>query len=213
MSFTQALPETRLIANQQQLWDAQHARRGVADGLEAQLADVPNDSAVLLGEMLSPSARVAEVGPANGRDARYWARQFGHFVHCLDFSGVALDQLAELAHKQGLTDLINPVRFDANTGRLPDQVGPIDAFYSRSALHIGDKTLKSLLSDVNERLTPGGMVLIEGKGPGDPKINRSVHVGDGLASDPMENGHLRRVWTPEVFTDICETFGWETLLL
>jgi hypothetical protein len=201
-----------LLTGQQDLWDAQHAMRGAVGGLEGDhLVDVPNDAAVMFGELIGADSVIAEVGSANGRDARYWALQ-GHQVHCLDFSQVALGQLAQHAERQGVSDRIKPVYFDANNGRLPEEVdGALNGFYARSALHVGDKTLFSLLSGVNDRLEPESIILIEGKGPDDEKIARSVDIGDGLVSDPLENGHVRRVWTPESFGAICGTFGWTAL--
>lgn len=197
-----------LITDQQNLWDAQHAVRGSQDGLEGyNLIDVPNDAAVLLNGMLGPESIIAEVGSANGRDARYWALQ-GHRVHCMDFSQVALGQLVDHAARQGVADRINPLHFDANAGDLPSAVGDIDGFYSRSALHVDDDTLMALLGAVDARLKKDGVVLIEGKGTTDTKIARSIDLGNGLAVDPHENGHVRRVWTPESLTAICATFGW-----
>ena len=185
---------------------------GGQNGLEGDhLVDVPNDAAVMFSSLLTPGSTIAEVGSANGRDARFWAQQ-GHKVHCLDFSRVALSQLVEHAERQGVTDRINPLHFDANAGRLPKDVsGSIDGFYARSALHVDDETLMALLGDVDSHLQPNGVVLIEGKSTRDTKIARSVDLGNGLAVDPEENGHLRRVWTPESLEKICDAFGWAAL--
>ncbi len=201
-----------LAVNQQALWDNQHTLRGSEDGLEGgDIVDVPNESAVTFSNLLAPVSTIVEVGSANGRDARFWAAM-GHNVHCLDFSQVALDQLAGHAKRQKLSERINPLHFDANSGSLPPEVGGnIDGFYARSALHVDDVTLMSLLGDVAERLRPRGVVLIEGKGPCDTKIARSIPLGDGLVVDPDEDGHLRRVWTPEAHGRICEAFGWTAL--
>jgi SAM-dependent methyltransferase len=204
-------PQEVLITDQQALWDTQHAQRGGQAGLEGDtLVDVPNDAAMLLAGLLRPQSTIAEVGSANGRDARYWAAQ-GHRVHCLDFSQVALGQLVEHAERQGVADRITPTHFDANAGALPESVDTIDGFYSRSALHVDDATLMDLLSDVDRRMRPGGKVLIEGKGTADTKIARSVNLGNGLAVDPEENGHVRRIWTAESLDKICATFGWTAL--
>lgn len=199
------------FTDQQQLWDTQHARRGADDGLEGdRLVDTPNASAVQLGKLVVRQARIAEVGSANGRDARYWA-SLDHTVDCMDFSPVALSQLMQRADRQDLADKINPILFDANDGILPDEVGEIDGFYARSALHVDDATLMRLLADVDGRLNDGGVVFIEGKSTNDPKIARSEHIGNGLAVDPHEDGHLRRIWTPELLQDICSTLGWKAI--
>lgn len=200
-----------LITNQQTLWDNQHAVRGGQAGLEGDLmVDVPNGAAILLNGLLGPESTIAEVGSANGRDARYWA-QNGHHVHAMDFSRVALGQLVEHAERQGVSHRISPFHFDANTGALPEEVGEIDGFYARSALHVDDHTLMSLQGDVDKRMCPNGVVLIEGKSTNDAKIARSRDLGNGLAVDPEKNGHLRRIWTPESLQEICGAFGWTAL--
>lgn len=199
------------LTNQEQLWDKQHAQRGGQQGLEGDhLVDVPNESALLLNRLVRPSATIAEVGSANGRDARYWANE-GHTVHCMDFSKVALSQLATLAERQGLTDLIRPLHFDANSGKMPEEVGEIDGFYARSALHVDDDTLMALFEDVDNRMKTDGIILVEGKSTKDAKIARSIDLGNGLAVDPEENGHLRRIWTPESLSRVCNAFGWTAL--
>jgi SAM-dependent methyltransferase len=202
------LPE---VIDQQALWDRQHTMRGGQHGPEGDhLVDTPTAAAFLLNNLLNGPSTIAEVGSANGRDARFWATE-GHAVHCMDFSAVALGQLVEHAGRQGVLDKINPLQFDATVGKLPAEVGDFDAFYSRSALHVDDDTLMDLLGDVNTRLREGGVVIIEGKSTDDPKIARSTHLGNGLAVDPQENGHLRRVWTPESLGTLCTTFGWTAL--
>lgn len=199
------------ILTQQALWDAQHKQRGSQDGPEgSQLVNVPNHAARLLHTLLKPGSVIAEIGSANGRDARFWAKQ-GHYVHCLDFSEVALQQLRELAKRQGVSGRITQALFDASTGKLPQTIGTIQGFYARSALHLDDATLMRLLRDVDRRLQPGSVVVIEGKTSADPKIIRSTPLGNGLVSDPQENSHVRRVWTHEFTQYICDTFGWAPL--
>jgi hypothetical protein len=206
-----SIDHIRIALDQRQLWDRQHARRGGDAGLEGErLVDTPNPSAVAMGNLVVANARIAEVGSANGRDARYWAMR-GHDVDCMDFSSVALEQLIGHAKRQGVADKINPLLFDANSGKLPQEIEKIDGFYARSALHVDDDTLMSLLADVDDRLNPDGIVFIEGKSTSDPKIARSEHLGNGLAVDPEEDGHVRRIWTPELLEDICTSLGWKAL--
>jgi SAM-dependent methyltransferase len=198
-------------SSQQALWDKQHEQRGGQNGPEGnQLLDVPNDAAVLLHELLPPQSVIAEIGSANGRDARFWAKQ-GHHVHCLDFSQVALRQLKIHAQRQGLSDRLTSWLFDANTGKLPPAIKPIHGFYARSALHIDDATLMHLLKDVSSCLRPGGVVVIEGKNHIDPKITRSVRLDNGLFADPYEKGHIRRAWTSAYMSHLCQTFEWKPL--
>ena len=199
------------VTDQQLLWDQQHAVRGGINGQEGDhLADIPNASAVMFIDQLSANSVIAEIGSANGRDARYWAT-LGHQVLCMDFSAIALGQLNAHAIRQGISSQLDTFHFDANDGVLPESIPAIDGFYARSALHIDDDALFGILEGVHERLSDGGVVLIEGKSTLDPKIARSTPIGNGLAVDHEENGHVRRIWTTETLDRICTTFGWTAL--
>lgn len=186
---------------QQQLWDMQHAQRGAEAGLEgAALVDSPNELAILLGGMLAPDSSIIEIGSANGRDARFWAKNYGHHVLALDFSQVALGQLTNRAVQQGIGEFITTGLFDANTDALPAEIDSFDAFYGRSALHTTDSRLTYLLHATHGVLKAGGIIAIEGKHPDDPKIKRSKPHDlsePHLVQDPYENGHARRSWDPE----------------
>jgi hypothetical protein len=133
---------------------------------------------------------------------------------CTDFSSVALDQLHRLAQEQGVRDSLCPVLHDISTGKLPD-IGnlPLHGFYGRSALHIDDETMMSVAEQVDSKLTSGGVILIEGKGSLDHKIRRSVQVGNGLVVDPYEKGHLRRAWTYDFMSEMCDKFKWRIVSL
>lgn len=204
----------RTIADQAQLWNLQHAQRASV-GMESRaLRDVPSDSAVAFAQrLIHQPSNILEIGCAHGRDARYWAT-LGHHVVCTDFSSVALDQLHRLAQEQGVRDSLCPVLHDISTGKLPD-IGnlPLHGFYGRSALHIDDETMMSVAREVDAKLVSGGVILVEGKGDLDHKIKRSVQVGNGLVVDPYEKGHLRRAWTCDFMSDMCDKFNWRIISL
>lgn len=131
----------KLIADQKNLWDSQHYQRGTT-GLEGtELAFKPNPSAQALNQMLPPQSRIAEVGCANGRDARFLAKE-GHIVYAMDFSKVALAQCHALARQQGILDQLILIEHDIKDGNLPTRIPQlINAFYARSALHIDDESM------------------------------------------------------------------------
>jgi len=202
------------IPDQVDLWDRQHAQRGCFGPEGDHLLYKPNDTAVQLAECLPASSVILEIGCANGRDARYWA-SLNHRVFAADFSRVALEQLKVVGEGQGLMHLIHPVLHDISTGKLPCCIGPdlLDAFYARSALHIDDSALSRLAEEINTAVKPEGYIAIEGKGPSDRKISRSVKLEGHLAVDPKENGHLRRIWTCEIMRELCGAFNWAIIEL
>lgn len=202
--------KTHHIPDQARLWDKQHSSRGNF-GLEAtQLRDVPNSSAIeFIGKFgHNIRANILEVGSANGRDARFWA-SLGHNVICVDFSPVALNQLKEIAIRQNVDSRLYPVCYDINTGNLPGAYGfIINGFYSRSSLHVNDEKMLSIAQKINNTVEHEGLILIEGKGEKDKKIQRSKLIGNHLVIDPDEGGHIRRVWTRESLVELCSEFNW-----
>lgn len=202
------------IPDQRALWNRQHACRGATIEGAAGLKNTPNTTAINFAKHLGKEASIFEVGCANGRDARYWAR-LGHFVAALDFSYVALAQLNFLARQQAVNEQIATILWDISQGTLPLTQLPtlIDAFYARSALHINDDAMANLGYELNAVLKPGGVICIEGKGPMDTKIVRSEVVEQNLVIDHEEGGHLRRIWTTEFAKDLCSQFGWRILAL
>jgi len=202
------------IPDQRQLWNRQHATRGLAlEGSES-LKFTPNTSAIEFSQHLNKGSTILEVGSANGRDARYWA-SLGHNVLAIDFSDVALEQMKELAIEQMVVEMVTPILWDIGRGCFPltDIPESVDAFYARSALHIDDTTMYKLAFELDHLLVPGGVVFVEGKGPKDAKITRSRAVGCNLVIDEEEEGHLRRVWTCRFARQLCETMRWGILNL
>jgi len=195
-----------LISDQKEMWDAQHYQRG-NDGEEGRsLRDVPNEAAIHLDARLARNSVILEIGSANGRDARFWAKK-GHSVIATDFSKVALTQLEAIAKEQGVEHNIEAIEYDLNDGILPIKSPRfIDAFYARSALHINDRSMFDLGREINRISKRGTLVMIEGKTETDPKIKRSVDLGDGLRMD--YDGHLRRSFTEDFMEDLARKTGW-----
>ena len=201
------------VPDQASLWDEQHGMRGTSGPEGDHLLYVPNQTAVTFASHLPQRAVILEIGCANGRDARYWA-SLGHRVFCADFSKVALEQLKAVGSRQKLMSNLHPLHHDISSGDLPHSVGcEVDGFYARSALHVDDGTMNVLAARITQTVRSGGSILIEGKNAQDPKINRSIDMGDGLAVDPKENYHLRRVWTCEFMMQLCGVYNWSILEL
>ena len=83
-----------MLIEQVKLWEAQHiARRADLDSL----LYTPNNFAIMCANYLPHYSRVVEIGTANGRDARFFARSKQSRVLAVDFSRNALDQLVGAA--------------------------------------------------------------------------------------------------------------------
>lgn len=192
--------------DQRKLWNNQHAKRGGPGGIESALCDSPCEAAILLMSVLNPNSHILEVGPGLGRDARTWAAA-GHRVDCIEISDVALQQLTGLAARDGLQDKFKTYCHDISAGTLPDGLGGnFDAFYARSALPLRDEELIQLSGNITLIMKRDGIILIEGKGPCDYKINRSDDMGGGLRRDI--DGHIRRVWDDPSMRKLAKINGW-----
>jgi SAM-dependent methyltransferase len=195
--------------NPKKYWDQQHSQRNIF-GLEGTiLRDIPTPTGKYLISLIPPSSRILEIGSANGRDARYWS-QNGHRVDCIDFSKVALNNLEELAQKQGVIDNIAIHLFDISEGSLPLTLPKeilYNAFFARSSLStINDECLDVLLQSITKKLLPDGIIIIEGRSINDPKIKRSSIVSNNIVDD---KGHQRRVYTVDNMTILSKKNGWE----
>jgi len=195
---------------QKELWNRQHSERGGFGGREDILRFDPNESAIQFGELIKNNSTILEIGSSNGRDARYWASE-GHLVFCLDFSEVALIQLRDIAEKQMVSKNIVPILHDINCSDLPIEGHLFDGFYARSSLHIGDEETMNLINKIDNHLKPEAKILIMGKSLDDEKIQRSEIIDNNLAIDHEENGHLRRIWTPDFIKKMCDSVKWSIM--
>jgi len=195
-----------IISGQKQLWDDQHFQRGVTGEEGNGLRDTPNQAAIHLDSRLVRGSVIFEVGSANGRDARFWAKK-GHSVIATDFSKVALTQLDAIAQEQGIGMSIKTVEWDLNSGKIPiKSLDFIDAFYARSALHISDDAMHFLGKEITRVSKRGALIVVEGKTETDPKIKRSKDLGNGLRLD--FDGHLRRSFTEDFMEEWADKAGW-----
>jgi SAM-dependent methyltransferase len=188
------------------LWGEQHSQRNISGPEGTFLRDVPTPPGYDLISLIPQNSRILEIGSANGRDARFWAKN-GHNVDCIDFSKEALDQLEVLAIDQNISDKITTHLYDVSDGLLPSTLPAntfYDAFFARSSLTINDEALFSLTQNITKRMKPNGIILIEGRSPLDPKIIRSKIDGN-MADD---NGHFRRIYTGENMTQLSLKNGW-----
>ncbi|MEK7078949.1 MAG: class I SAM-dependent methyltransferase [Patescibacteria group bacterium] len=129
---------------QQEYWDEQHKKR---EEEHREIENEPNEFAKNCLKYIKPSGKVLEIGVANGRDARYFARVNQNKVVGVDISTEAIRQLINVAVTDGTIDRILPVIADAREvpGLLGDQEY-YDAFYSRSALHLDDEEIVPFLN-------------------------------------------------------------------
>lgn len=186
--------------SQRDYWEHQHLKR--KDEFEI-LRDRPNVFAEECLKYIPKNGNILEIGAANGRDARYFAREKGVKVVAVDFSREALRQLIEASKKDNTSDLVFPLVADIKQLALVKQ-DHFDAIYSRSALHLSDKEIDIFFDHAIEILKYGGYFMIEGKTRDDPEISMSKEVAPNLFVDL--SGHLRRAWdeyTIRQFLDKC----------
>lgn len=186
-------------------WDSQHkAREQEFRNLEM----IPNVFAKRILQFIPRNGLVLEIGAANGRDARYFAKMKDTDVIANDISIEAIRQLQEASTRDNTTTKLVP--FVADVRHIFDtfDIGEsLDLFYSRSALHLNNQDLDNFFGQLNKNIKKGGYIAIQGKPLNDFKLIKSRDLGDGTFIE--ENGHIRRAWSPDSIMEICEKYGYE----
>jgi SAM-dependent methyltransferase len=189
------------IIKQKALWDKQHITR---EREHQDLEDVPNTSAVSIVGYIPKGGTVLEIGPGNGRDARYFIKEKDCKVIAVEFSENAVNQMIGASKKDGTFDRLNTILTDIRDLEAP-HVDSVDMFYARSSLHLSDSDIYLLFEKIVPALKIGGYVFIEGKTTQDLKISRSTLIDDNLLED--KDGHLRRSWNSDFIEDFCNKIG------
>lgn len=194
-----------LTIDQKQYWEAQHQVRAKE---HLDLEDTPNAFAVRCASLIPERCSVVEIGPGNGRDARYFVRSKGCTVLAIDIAENALHQLREAARRDNTVRRIKPL-VSRVQDLTPRTVGTVDAYYARSSLHLSDAEFTTFLSLVEATLKPSGHLMIEGKSVDDFKIRRSTQIGDNLFADL--DGHLRRAWSEDSIRAFVDRIGYSLI--
>lgn len=98
------------LADQKDLWEAQHESR---EAESREIEHMPNLFARRCAELLPVNALIVEIGTANGRDARFFAREKNSRVIAVDFSLNAPKQFRGASERDHTTDRAFPVVADA----------------------------------------------------------------------------------------------------
>lgn len=197
----------KISINQQEYWDKQHKIR---EDEFSRLENVPNEFAKKCLQYIKPEGKILEIGIANGRDARYFARENKNKIIGVDISTEAIRQLINAAMADGTMDKILPIVVDASeVPKLLEDQEYYDAFYSRSALHLDDEKIIPFFEYVISHLNKDGVVMIEGKPKEDLKIEKSVEINKNCYEDA--NGHIRRVWSENDIKSLCDSFNLEII--
>ena len=89
--------------DQRAYWDEQHKKR---EAEHREIEDEPNEFAKNCLRYIKEGGKVLEIGTANGRDARYFARENKNKIVCVDISTEAMRQLIRAAVADGTIDNI-----------------------------------------------------------------------------------------------------------
>lgn len=187
--------------DQREMWDEQHDLRKDESRV---IEGIPNLFAKRCVELLPDHALVLEVGAANGRDARFFAREKNCKVIATDFSLKALQQLKDASARDNTADRVFPVAADARA--LPIwKPESIDAVYSRSTLHLTDEELDHFFDQCIQILKNGGYLMIEGKTEDDSKISASQEISPHLYKNGK--GHVRRLWNDILIRELVQKYN------
>jgi cyclopropane fatty-acyl-phospholipid synthase-like methyltransferase len=155
----------------------------------------PEYEAFLRG-LPGPSPRLLDLACGQGRHAVPAARA-GAKVHAVDYSRVAIDQLAALAAAEDL-----PIRAEcADIRNFALPAGGYNAAVLVSTLsHFDETDLEPLVGMVFDALAPGGHIFVEGFTTADP-----AYSGAGDASETA--GALKHFFAPGALAELFGRFA------
>jgi cyclopropane fatty-acyl-phospholipid synthase-like methyltransferase len=151
---------------------------------------------------LPADARCLDLGCGQGRHTLFAARR-GIFVHAVDYSDVAADQLRALAGNEGL-----PVEVESGDVRdLHPALGSYDGIFMVSFLsHLGATDVQPIVDRTLTWLKPGGGVYVEAFTTADPAF---LHEPDKSETSPalkhfFAPGAVRRLFQRYAISDYRE---------
>lgn len=158
-------------------------------GLEAR----PEYRAFLAG--LGPGSRILDLACGQGRHAIPAARGAAS-VHAVDYSRVAIDQLAAFARRESL-----PIEAECSDIRqLRPTPGSYDAVVLVSTLsHFAEPDLRPLVAMVHTALKPGGRAYVEAFTTADPGYAGGDAVSETAAA-------LQHYFPPDALRDLFDAF-------
>jgi SAM-dependent methyltransferase len=154
-------------------------------------------------EFIPDEARIVELGSGNGRDAIYFAKN-GFEVHAIDQSASACLHTKNFAEANGIKH-IHFIESDF-TENIFTKLPNINVFYSRFTMHsITLEQQNSLLQNVYQKISKGGLFFIEARTVNDPLCG----VGTDLQDHQFRTDHYRRFIDSDLFIRDCLNLGFK----
>jgi cyclopropane fatty-acyl-phospholipid synthase-like methyltransferase len=136
-------------------WDQRYASNEYHYGVE------PNAFLVREAHRIGPAAHVLAVADGEGRNGVYLAGR-GLRVHAVDASPVAIDKARRLAAARGVA--LAHEQIDLLTWDWP--VAAYDAVVAIFVQFVNEEDRPAFFRNMRQALKPGGVLLLEGYGPG-----------------------------------------------
>ncbi len=169
--------------NMQPTLDAQRRHWDAAFGANPEMfGSAPSDPARKAAEVLRAHGKMSllELGCGQGRDSLFFARHGSH-VTALDYSQVAIDNLANEAASADLTPFVTACRHDVREP-LPFEANSFDASFSHMlfCMVLTSAELERLAEEIRGVLRPGGLNVYTVRHTGDPHYRTGIHRGEDM---------------------------------
>jgi SAM-dependent methyltransferase len=185
-----------------EFWDQRFRQEGALWG------DVPSPTAVLLAPLLTPGARVLDVGFGYGRDLVYLAER-GFRVSGIDLSvdGQVLAR-RRLADRALQAENLYRGRFEETD--LPG--GYFDAVLNHRMAHLltSIESLAAFAAHIRGVMRPGGLLALAARSTLDYDPGEMVPVEPGVYEYRIRPGHRIRYWDEDTVRLFCST-GFERI--
>lgn len=154
-------------------------------------------------DFIPVGARILELGSGNGRDAIFFAKN-GFEVHAIDQSASACVKTKKWAEDHNLNN-IHFIESDF-TENIFTKLPSVNVFYSRFTMHsITLEQQTSLLKNVYQKISKGGLFFIEARTINDPLCG----VGTDLEDHQFRTDHYRRFIDSGLFIRDCLNLGFK----
>tara|TARA_B100001029_G_C15008393_1_gene422593 strand:+ start:108 stop:761 length:654 start_codon:yes stop_codon:yes gene_type:complete len=168
--------DKEILIKQSQHWENNFSSKPEMFGLD------PSFAAINAIKIFKESSiqRILELGPGQGRDTLFFARN-GFYIDALDYSLSAIEDIVLKSKEYNLEDSINAKVFDVRK-KLPYEDESFEGCFSHMlyCMAFSIDEIEKMNKEVNRVLKKGGINILTVRNTSDGDYNNGEHIGEDL---------------------------------
>ena len=168
--------DKEILIKQSQHWENNFSSKPEMFGLD------PSFAAINAIKIFKESSiqRILELGPGQGRDTLFFARN-GFYIDALDYSLSAIEDIVLKSQEYNLEDSINAKVFDVRK-KLPYEDESFEGCFSHMlyCMAFSIDEIEKMNKEVNRVLKKGGINILTVRNTSDGDYNNGEHIGEDL---------------------------------